>query len=339
VFVKRRAVIEHAVGETRAAIYEGRRLVELHLDRLWQTMPRTGDQYSGRITSVDPSVAGAWVDIGLGASPALLPFAAQRDMPRLTEGQAIRVSILRSQIGSKGATLRYLGETEAKPGVIKDLSLADRLSLRFPGITFDEAAVNAIDLACEISLALPSGGSITMEQTQALLAVDIDKGTSVSAAAAANEAAKLIAAQLRLRGLGGLIVIDFPNLRQPKQRKALERTFEAACEVDPNMTKFNSLSRFGVIEMTRAKPDVSLDDLLNDRFGEPTVETQAIRALRRLTREAAVAPGAQLDLIVTTQIENWLEEAPFDWRAEMTDRIGARYKVTVGSNVDVKADR
>jgi len=263
--MKRRCVIETSIGETRAAIYEGRRLVELYADRPWQTEPRTGDIYIGRVTSVDASVAGAWVDIGSKALPALLPFAAQRDMPKLTEGQGVKVSILRSQIGPKGATLKYIEETSDKAGVVQKLSLKDRLLTRFPNLTFDEAAVNAVDAACETTLALPGGGSITMEQTQALLAVDVDKGGAVSASAAANEAAKLIASQLRLRGLGGLVVIDFPNLRQPKQRKTLERIFEAACEADPNVTKFNSLSRFGVIEMTRAKPDSSLDDLLNTR--------------------------------------------------------------------------
>ncbi len=337
--MKRRAVIESAIGETRAAIYEGRRMVELYVDRPWVATPRTGDIYIGRVTAVDPSVAGAWVEIGGDAAPALMPFATQKDMPKLTEGQAVEVSILRSQIGPKGATLRYIGESEAKPGLVKKLSLKDRLLQRFPDLTFDEASVNAVDGVCETSLALPGGGSITMEQTQALLAIDVDKGAAISAAAAANEAAKLIAAQLRLRGLGGLVVIDFPNLRQPKQRKTLERTFEAACEADPNVTKFNALSRFGVIEMTRSKPDLSLDDVLNDKYGEPTVATQSIRALRRLTREAAVSAGAQLELIVTPEIKAWLNDAPFDWRAEVTDRIGARFTLVQGAAVDVKADR
>lgn len=337
--MKRRAVIEAAIGETRAAIYEGRRMVELHVDRPWQKTPRTGDIFTGRITSVDPSVAGAWVDIGPDAAPALLPFAAQQDMPKLTEGQGVEVSVLRSQIGPKGATLRYLGESSSKPGVMNKLDLRARLQHRFPDLTFDEAAVNAVDSACETSLALPTGGSITIEQTQALLAIDVDKGAAISAAAAANEAAKLIASQIRLRGLGGLVVIDFPNLRQPKQRRTLQNVFEEACDTDPNVTKFNSLSRFGVIEMTRSKPDLSLDDILNTRFGEPTVETQSIRALRRLTREAAVSPGAQLDLYVTPEIEAWLLDPPFDWRAEMTDQIGARFKLSQGAAVDVKADR
>ena len=337
--MKRRAVIETAIGETRAAVYEGRRMVELYVDRPWQKVPRTGDIYIGRVTTVDPSVAGAWVDIGSDAAPALMPFAAQKDMPRLAEGQALEVSILRSQIGEKGATLRYLNESTAKPGLVKKLSLNDRLLERFPGLNFDEASVNAVDDACEISLALPSGGSITMEQTQALLAIDVDKGSAISAAAAANEAAKLIASQMRLRGLGGLAVIDFPNLRQPKQRKTLERAFEAAFEADPNVAKFNSLSRFGVIEMTRAKPDLSLDDTLNTKYGEPSLATQSLCALRRLTREAAVSPGAQLELFVTPDIETWLAKAPFDWRTEVNERIGARFKLSPGTSVDVKADR
>lgn len=337
--MKRRAVIEVAIGETRAAIYEGRRLVELHVDRPWKTTPRVGDVYAGKITSIDPSVAGAWVDIGTDAAPALLPFAAQRDMPRLTEGQSIEASILRSQIGPKGATLKYLREVESKPGVHKKLNLRERLQTRFDDLTIDEAAVNAIDSACEPVLALPGGGSIAIEQTQALLAVDVDKGGAVSASAAANEAAKMIAAQLRLRGLGGLIVVDFPNLRQPKQRKTLERVFEEACESDPNTTKFNSLSRFGVVEMTRAKPDLSLDDILNNRYGEPTIETKSLRSLRRLTREANISAGAQLDLSVTKDIQSWLSNAPFDWEKDLTDKIGARFKMSEGEAVDVRVDR
>ena len=337
--MKRRAVIEHAIGERRAAIYEGRRMVELHLDRPWQTTPRAGDIYTGRIRSIDASVAGAWVDIGPQAAPALLPFAAQKQMPKLQEGQGVEVSVLRSQIGPKGATLKYHNESGAKPGLVTKLTLKERLSQRFPEITFDEAAVNAVDAACDGQIALPGGGSITLEQTQALLAIDVDKGGAVSASAAANEAAKLIASQLRLRGLGGLVVIDFPNLRQPKQRKTLEKVLEEACAPDPNVTKFNSLSRFGVIEMTRAKPDLSLDDLLNTRFGVPKIETLALRALRRLTREGAISAGAQVELTVTPDIMAWLATAPFEWRAAVNNKIGPRFKVAEGKDINVSVDR
>ncbi len=337
--MKRRVVIEQAIGETRAAVYEGRRLVELYVDRVWTTSPRTGDTYIAQVKTVDPSVAGAWVDIGGACAPALLPFAAQRDMPRLTEGQTVEVKVLRSQVAGKGATVRFIAESDSKVGLVKRLSLHERLLEKFPNLTKDDASVNAMDEVCEAHIGLPGGGSIMMEQTQALIAIDVDKGASESAAAAANEAAKMIAHQLRLRGLGGLVVIDFPNLRQPKQRKTLERTLEDAFEADPAMTKFNTLSRFGVIEMTRAKPDISLDETLNDKWGEPTIATRSLRALRRLTREAKVSPGAKLELIVTQDISDWLKDAPFDWKADLTDRMGARYNVSVGEAVDVKADR
>ena len=338
--MKRRAVIEHAIGEDRAAVYEGRRLVELHAHRSWKTTPRTGDSYQGRVTSIDASVAGAWVDLGTDATPALMPFAAQRGMPKLTEGQGVDVTVIRSQIGDKGATVRFVAEHDgAKPGRTASLSLKERLTATYPDIIFDEASVNAVDEAVEKHVALPGGGSITMEQTQALLAIDVDKGSAPSAASAANAAAKTIASQLRLRGLGGLVVIDFPNLRQSKQRKTLEKTLDAGFETDPAITKFMPLSRFGVIEMTRSKPDLSLDEILNDGGPEPTVETQALRALRRLTREAKAAPGAKLTLRVPQAVLGWLDDAPFDWKTDLTAKIGARYVLESGNAIDVVADR
>jgi len=91
--------------------------------------------------------------------------------------------------------------------------------------------------------------------------------------------------------------------------------------------------------MTRAKPDLSLDGILNTKYATPLIETQSLRALRRLTREAAISPGAQLDLIVTAEINDWLASAPFDWRSDVSERIGARFKLITGAAVDVKADR
>lgn len=338
--MKRRAVIEDAIGETRAAIYEGRRLVELHSRRTYDTTPRPGDRYAAKVITVDASVAGMFVDMGPDAKPALLPFGAQRDLPRLSEGEALTVEVIRAEMTDKGASVRYFGEgTEAKPGCIKRLNLREAMARRFEDIKFDEAAVSAIDDVVERTIALNGGGSVTFDQTQALLAIDVDKGAAESPAAAAQEAAETIAKQLRLRGLGGLVVIDFPNLRQPKHRTRLQKTFEEVFETDPMIAKFAPLSRFGCLEMTRSKPEPSLDDMQTDRFGEMTPETLALRALRRLTREAKTSPGAKLTLFVTPDVMSWLEAAPFDWRKDVTDRIGARFEVVTGDTIDVKADR
>lgn len=169
----------------------------------------------------------------------------------------------------------------------------------------------------------------------------MDKGQGVSALNVGLEAADLIASQLRLRGLGGLVVIDLPNLRQTKQRtqlfKAVERTFEG----DPAIVKVAPLSRFGCIELTRSLDYPSLDSLLNNRFGEPTDETLALRALRGLEREALSNRGARYELFVSQRIHDWLENTPLDWKHQLNDRIGARYEIVVSdkSGFSVQADR
>jgi len=338
--MKRRAVIEEAIGETRAAVYEGRKLVEFHLRRhIAAAPPRARDIFTGRVIAVDPSVAGAFVDLGGGVS-GLLKFASRKTLPKLTEGLLLDVEISRAGIGGKGANITYVGEASRdKVGAVKQHNLREYLSLLYPDITFDETSVSALDDAVERQIAIKGGGSVTFDQTQALLAIDVDKGEAATPLDSSLAAAELIASQLRLRGLGGLVVIDFPNLRQPKQRTSLLRALDKAFEADPAIVKTSQISRFGCVEMTRSLNDLSLDALLNDRFGRPTLETRALRAIRRLEREGAANAGAKLTLHAPQDIIDWLDVAQFDWRAELTNRIGARFDVKLGEAVDVSADR
>ena len=338
--MKRRAVIEEVVGETRAAVYEGRKLVELHLNR-WSDCrkPRIGEQWTGQVTAINASMGGVWVDLGMGPN-GLLSFKAQRDLPRLTEGERVDVTVAKEAIAEKGPVLRYAGDpSREKPGAVSVLSLRERLDCRFPGLDYEDAPVGVFDTATERKLAIPGGGSITIEHTQALIAVDVDKGGAKTVMDCSVGAAKLILDQLRLRGMGGLIAIDFPNLRQSKQRSTLIRLMEEMAEIDPASIRIAPFSRFGVVEMTRGQDGPSLDMMLNDRFGEPTLETQAIRAFRRLEREAKVAAGARMTLTVDQPVWVWLEDAPFDWRGPMTERLGARFTVEAGDGISVQSDR
>ena len=338
--MKRRAVIEDAIGETRAAVYEGRRLVELHLDRWSQKdAPKWGERWTGQVITVDNSVAGAFLSLGTGPD-SLLPFKAQANLPRLTDGMLIDVTITKEAIAEKGPLIRYAGDaSREKVGPVTRLSLQDRLALRFPDIAFDEASVSVIDDACERTLALKGGGTITLDQTQALLAIDVDKGVAANVTEVCLSAATAIMAQLRLRGLGGLIVIDFPNLRKPKSRTSVLKLMENLGDDDPASIRLAPFSRFGVVEMTRGQDGPSLDAKLLNRFGDCTLETQAIRALRRLTREGEASRGAQLTLQITAEIYNWLSDAPFDWQSALTDRLGVRYTLVKGQDVDVEVDR
>jgi ribonuclease E len=112
---------------------------------------------------------------------------------------------------------------------------------------------------------LPHGGSIVIEQTEALVAIDVNSG-SFRADNNAEEtayqmnlhAAKEIARQLRLRDLGGVVINDFIDMRDDKHRRAVERALRDAVKRDRARTKVLKISQFGLIEMTRQRIRPSL---------------------------------------------------------------------------------
>jgi ribonuclease E len=112
---------------------------------------------------------------------------------------------------------------------------------------------------------LPNGGSIVIDQTEALVAIDVNSG-NFRADNNAEEtafqmnllAAKEIARQLRLRDLGGVIVNDFIDMREEKHRREVERAMREAVKRDRARTKILKISAFGIIEMTRQRIRPSL---------------------------------------------------------------------------------
>ena len=114
-------------------------------------------------------------------------------------------------------------------------------------------------------VSLPDGGSIVIDQTEALVAIDVNSG-SFRADDSAEEtayqinqmAAKEISRQLRLRDLGGVIVNDFIDMRQERHRRGVERALRDAVKRDRARTKILRTSPFGLIEMTRQRIRPSL---------------------------------------------------------------------------------
>jgi len=334
--MKIKAVIDEGVGETRCAVYEGKKLVEIYIRR-WSGKdgPRLGDIFAGKLTKIDKSMGGAFVD--LGAQPhGLLKFTNAQGAPRLTEGQMIKVEITREGTAKKGPVLKFVDVTDlSKPQPLVQITLEDMLKRRFgPDLKIEYANVNHVEDAVSREIALPGGGDICIERTRALVAIDVDRGTAMNGFEVCLQAASVAADQIRLRGLGGLIVIDFPNLRQPKQRDRLYKAMQDAVKDDPNIIKVAPLSRFGAIEMTRAVQTRSLDEQFADK-----TETGAMLALRRLEREAAANPGAQLVLSVPHYIFHWLENDLIDWKDAMTNKIGGRFRLRAGNVIEVSSDR
>lgn len=112
---------------------------------------------------------------------------------------------------------------------------------------------------------LPSGGALVFDQTEALVAIDVNSGRSRAARDSETnafltncEAVEEVCRQLRLRDLGGLIVIDSIDMRQMRHRREIEDRLAALLKLDRAKTSFAPISEFGMIEMTRQRMRPSL---------------------------------------------------------------------------------
>lgn len=119
---------------------------------------------------------------------------------------------------------------------------------------------NQIASIYEKAVALPSGGSIVLEQTEALVSVDVNSGKTMkgkdieeTAFIANQEAAVEVARQLRLRDLGGLVVIDFIDMRSSSKRNEVRKTLHKALKEDKARTDIGAISKFGLLELSRQR--------------------------------------------------------------------------------------
>ncbi len=124
-----------------------------------------------------------------------------------------------------------------------------------------------IEAAFGRQVRLPSGGALVIDHTEALVAIDVNsaratKGSDIEETALRTnlEAADEVARQLRLRDLGGLIVIDFIDMGPPKNQRDVEDRLRAAMELDRARVQVGKLSRFGLLEMSRQRLRPSLGE-------------------------------------------------------------------------------
>lgn len=124
-----------------------------------------------------------------------------------------------------------------------------------------------IESAYGRSITLSSGGVIAIDPTEALTAIDVNsaranKATDIEATALATnlEAAGEIARQMRLRDLGGLIVVDFIDMENPKNQREVENYFKEELSFDRARIQMSRLSKFGLIELSRQRLQSSLDE-------------------------------------------------------------------------------
>jgi len=169
-----------------------------------------------------------------------------------------------------------------------------------------------IETAFQREVELPSGGSIVIDPTEALVSIDINsaratRGNDIEETALQTnlEAAEEIARQLRLRDIGGLIVIDFIDMNAPRNQRAVEDRMREALDADRARVQIGRISRFGLLEMSRQRLRPSLR------------ETSGI-VCPRCNGQGVIRDVESLSLAILRLIE---EEALKDRTAEVRARV------------------
>lgn len=195
--------------------------------------------------------------------------------------------------------------------------LRDRVHLyRDPQPLFTHFDVERqIEGALHPRVQLPHGGWISIEQTEALTTIDVNTGKFTGKSLEDTvlrtnlEAAEEVAHQLRLRDIGGIIVIDFIDMDKPQHRRQVTQALRKAFEQDRMRTRIMHITRLGLVEMTRKRTGESLAQQLQTPcpccggyglvLSPATVAGKLERELRRLVREEA---ATALHVLATPQV-------------------------------------
>ena len=196
-----------------------------------------------------------------------------------------------------------------------------------------------IETAFQREVRLPSGGAIVMDHTEALVSIDINssratKGGDIEETALNTncEAAEEIARQLRLRDLGGLIVIDFIDMTSNRNQREVENTLREALKMDRARVQIGRISRFGLLEMSRQRLRPSLGEssqVVCPRCqGQGTVrstESLALSILRIIEEEAMKEQTAKIVVQLPVNVATYL----LNEKRQSLIEIETRQKITL----------
>ncbi|MFC4298250.1 Rne/Rng family ribonuclease [Castellaniella hirudinis] len=177
-----------------------------------------------------------------------------------------------------------------------------------------------IETAYSRTVTLPSGGAIVIDHTEALVAVDVNSARSTrgadieeTALRTNQEAADEVARQLRLRDLGGLIVIDFIDMEDSKNQRAVEQRLRDALHFDRARVQMGKISRFGLMELSRQRLRPALNEGSHVTCPRCTgtgvirdAESSALHVLRLLQEEAMKEGTAALHAQVPVDVATFL---------------------------------
>jgi ribonuclease G len=219
---------------------------------------------------------------------------------------------------------------------------------------FDQYHVEpALRLAVSRRVPLPSGGSLVIDQGEALTAIDVNTGSFTNTGSGnledtvtANnlEACEEVARQLRLRNIGGIIVVDFVDMDKEGNRRKVWDAFQKALSRDRARTNVTKISELGLVEMTRKRTRESLVQLLTEPC--PTCEgsgvvksvvTVAYEILREVRRSGMLVDSEKIDIECAPRVAEQLQKHERDY----LDHLEKRFQklITVSGQKGWKPDQ
>ncbi len=177
-----------------------------------------------------------------------------------------------------------------------------------------------IETAYSRQVALPSGGSIVIDHTEAMVAIDVNsaratRGSDIEETARRTniEAAEEVARQLRLRDLGGLVVIDFIDMEESRSQREVENRLRDALRYDRARVQVGQISRFGLLELSRQRLQTSLGEAshltcprCSGTGNIRSIESTALHVLRIVQEEAMKENTAEVHAQVPVDVASYL---------------------------------
>ena len=203
-----------------------------------------------------------------------------------------------------------------------------------------------IERALSRRVALKSGGTLVIDQTEALTTIDVNTGGFVGSRSLDDtifktnlEAAQAIARQLRLRNLGGIIVIDFIDMQAEEHRAAVLEELRRALARDRTRVTLSGFSALGLVEMTRKRTRESLAHVLCEpcptcegRGEVKTAHTVCYEILREILREARAYPAKQFRVLASQAVVDLFQEEESSSLAMLSEFIGKPISTQVESS-------
>lgn len=332
--------IDDAVGEHRRALLdESGRPFRLEVERWSERSQRArlDEIWWGRVKARMPGNRGWFVDLGLAMDGVIEPTRAAA----VTEGALLAVRVKSEAWADKGPVLSLADMSASAPRPDKPVRHAEaaadsllhgiEIMATISGLEARRQVDAAMEEASQRFHQLPGGGDIAIDVTRGLTAIDVDAGGRLAGSdpeafaldlntGAARDAAR----QVALRGLGGLIVVDFVGMEsRPNQRTVTEAFRASLAAWLGRASKVLEMSALGVCEAAVARRSRPVADAISI----PAAEREALDALREIETVGMSARSARIRARMSAEAAKWLEADTFGWKDQLANRIGARWSI------------